>query len=56
MLFRLKSRTTIFRIVRYYKAAGFIPAVYGETLDGKFCTCARVEDIDLVADVDLETA
>lgn len=56
MLFRLKSRATLFRVVRYYKASGFIPAVYGETLDGKYCTCARVEDIDLVPDTELEAA
>jgi len=43
--FRLISRPNVFRVVRTYKAAGFIPSVYGVTLDGKFQTCARVEDV-----------
>ena len=53
MQFTLNSRPQgpVFRVVRQYRAAGFIPSVYGVSLDGKFQTCARIEDVDLVADV-----
>lgn len=43
--FRLIGNETVFKLVRKYKAAGFIPAVYGQTLDGQRQTCARVADI-----------
>ena len=43
--FRLISQTTVFMVRRVYLAAGFIPSVYGETLDGKYATCARIADI-----------
>lgn len=45
----------IFRVVRAYKAAGSIPSYYGISLDGKWQTCARVADVDIVPDVILET-
>lgn len=48
--FRLLGQTTRFMVVRVYLAAGFIPSVYGETLDGKYGTCARVADIILERD------
>ncbi len=37
--------TLIFRVVRSYLAAGFIPSVVGHTLDGKRQTVARVADV-----------
>lgn len=43
--FRLIGRTTVFRAVKFFKAAGFIPAVQGVTLDGKFQTFPRVADV-----------
>lgn len=43
--FRLISRPNVFRVVREYKAAGFIPSVVGVTLDGKFQTVARAADV-----------
>lgn len=43
--FRLIGRNTRFMVRRVYLAAGFIPSVYGETLDGKLGTCARIADI-----------
>lgn len=43
--FRLIGHATVFRLVREYKAAGYIPSVYGHTLDGKMQTYARVADI-----------
>jgi hypothetical protein len=43
-LFRLIGRTTTFRVVRTYKAAGYIPAVEGHSLDGKTRTFPRVVD------------
>jgi hypothetical protein len=43
--FRLIGRANVFRLVRRYKAAGFIPAVYGVTLDGKLQTWAREADV-----------
>jgi hypothetical protein len=46
--FRLIGQTTVFRIVRQYLAAGYIPSVYGHTLDGKHQTCARLADIVFV--------
>jgi len=35
----------IFKAVRFYDAAGFIPSVVGVTLDGKRQTVARVADV-----------
>lgn len=43
--FRLIGQATVFRAVYECLAAGFIPAVYGETLDGKFKTQPRIADI-----------
>lgn len=43
--FRLISRTTEFVVENEFLAAGFIPAVRGVTLDGKFQTCPRIADI-----------
>lgn len=43
--FRLIGQTTKFKVVRFYKAAGFIPSVVGVTEDGKFMTCARIADV-----------
>ena len=55
MLFKLMSTTgPTFRAIRLYKAAGFIPAVYGQTLDGKLQTSARIVDIDIIPDVVLK--
>lgn len=53
MLFKLIGRETVFRVVKRYDAAGFIPAVIGVTLDGKFQTAARIEDVEIVPDVHL---
>lgn len=56
MLFTLIGRPTmVFRVVKQYKAAGFIPSVIGVTLDGKYQTAARIEDVNIVADTKLET-
>ena len=41
--------TLIFKVVKFYLAAGFIPAVKGITLDGKHETCARVDDVNAVS-------
>lgn len=43
--FRLIGRTTVFEVVEEKMVAGFIPAVKGHTLDGKFQTTARKADI-----------
>ena len=43
--FRLIGQTTLFRSVRIYRAAGFIPTVHGVTLDGKRQTHARLVDV-----------
>ena len=43
-LFRLIGRTTTFRVVRVYKAAGYIPTVEGHSLDGNTRTFPRVVD------------
>lgn len=51
MRFTLIGRPTlIFTTVKVYKAAGIIPSVYGVTADGR-TTCARIEDVNIVADV-----
>jgi hypothetical protein len=42
--FKLLGRTVIFRAVKLYDAAGFIPSVVGVSLDGKYQTVARVAD------------
>ena len=45
--FSLISRPgLIFRVVRVYMAAGFIPSVYGISLCGKRCTVARLADVN----------
>lgn len=54
MRFTLISRPTmVFKAVRTYLAAGFIPSVYGISECGRFTTCARIDDVNLVADVSL---
>jgi hypothetical protein len=40
--------TLIFRVVRFYDAAGFIPSVVGVTLDGKRQTVARIADVNAI--------
>ena len=45
IIFQLIGQRLDFVLVNRYLAAGFIPAVYGRTLDGKRQTCARVEDV-----------
>ena len=56
MLFKLIDHTgPVFRAVKFYKAAGFIPSVTGHTLDGKLQTTARMEDIDIIPDTTLDT-
>lgn len=44
-LFKFKGDKTVFKVVKEYKAAGFIPSVTGHTLDGKKKTNARVADV-----------
>ena len=44
--FRLIGRTNIFRAIKVYDAAGFIPSVVGISLDGKFQTVARIVDVE----------
>lgn len=41
----LAQPTLIFRTVKAYDAAGFIPSLVGVTLDGKRQTTARVADV-----------
>lgn len=54
MRFTLISRPTmIFVAVKTYKAAGFIPSVVGVSECGRYTTCARIEDVNLAADVTL---
>ena len=54
MRFTLIGRPTlIFKTVKVYQAAGCIPSVYGVSECGRFTTCARIADVDLVADVTL---
>lgn len=54
MLFKLSGTTgPTFEVVKQYKAAGFIPTVIGHTLDGKLQTHARIEDVDIIADIEL---
>ena len=48
--FRLIGRTTVFRVTREYKAAGFIPSVVGVTTDGTHQTVARVADVIFLED------
>ena len=40
--------TLIFKVVKRYQAAGFIPSVVGHTLDGKRQTVARVADVNFI--------
>ena len=47
--FRPIGSTIVFRVVEFYDAAGFIPAVYGATLDGRRCIHARVKDVIAVS-------
>jgi hypothetical protein len=44
--FKLIGRTTVFRAVRVYDHAGFIPSVVGHTVDGKSQTVARLADVE----------
>lgn len=54
MRFTLIGRPTmVFVAVKTYNAAGFIPSVVGVSECGRYTTCARVEDVNLVADVTL---
>ena len=54
MHFALIGRPTlIFKAVRLYTVLGDVRCVYGITLDGTATTCARLDDINLVADVAL---
>lgn len=54
MRFTLISRPTlIFKAIKIYKAAGFIPSVVGVSECGRWTTTARIEDVNLVADVTL---
>jgi hypothetical protein len=46
--FRTIGCTRVYRIVRRSMVLGFIPAVIGVSLDGKYKTEARVADIILV--------
>lgn len=43
--FRLIGSTTVFTVVRFYLAAGFIPSVVGMTPDGRYQTHARTVDV-----------
>lgn len=43
--FKLIGRTTVFRAVRFYDAAGFIPSVVGVSECGGYTTTARVADV-----------
>ena len=55
MRFRLIGRVApIFRATRVYYAAGFIPTVVGISEDGLLTTTARIADIDLVPDIEIE--
>lgn len=45
MLFKLIGHGKVFRVVKTYQAAGFIPAVVGVSLCGRFKTTARIADI-----------
>lgn len=47
-LYRITGLTTTFRVVSVYLAAGFIPAVYGHSTNGKHQGCARIADITLI--------
>ena len=52
MRFKLISHGMIFKLVRRFDYFG-IPCVYGVSENGKWQTTARVEDVDLVVDVQL---
>lgn len=52
----LAQPTLIFRVVKAYDAAGFIPSLVGVTLDGKRQTAARVADVCAVPMPDLSPA
>ena len=57
MLFTMIGRAgMVFRATHFYRAAGFIPSVNGVSLDGRFMTTARMDDIEIVADVALVDA
>ena len=52
MRFALISRPTlVFKAVRLYRAAGFIPSVCGVSECGRYATCARIEDVNILPDV-----
>jgi hypothetical protein len=46
--FRLIGCAMVFRVMRFYDAAGFIPSVYGVSENGRFSTCARIVDVEEV--------
>lgn len=51
--FTLASRpAVVFDVVKFYKAAGFIPSVIGRTADGRYQTAARVVDVVFTASKD----
>lgn len=53
-MFRLIGRTgPVFRMTEYVDVLGFIPCVKGVSLCGRWQTIARIEDVELVADVKL---
>ena len=41
--FNLRGHKMVFKVVKFYDAAGFIPSVKGISLDEKYETCARVK-------------
>jgi hypothetical protein len=44
--FTLPGRTGApFKVIKVYDAAGFIPSVLGESIDGKWRTAARIADV-----------
>ncbi len=44
--FKLVGRETEFIAIGDYHAAGVIPSVVGRTIDNRFQTAARVEDVE----------
>jgi hypothetical protein len=51
--FRLIGRTTVFVVVHETMVGGFIHAITGETLDGKYQTQPRASDVDFLEEVTL---
>jgi hypothetical protein len=50
--FRTVGCTRVYTIIQRRMVLGFIPAVVGRSLDGKFTTDARVADIILLSESD----